>query len=458
MKTLKDFILEQRGDIISDDAIYYVIAKHKYGNNSVTIKWDKDYNIKNLNGTDKRKALIKAIKDKTPRILQDQRELIPRKYWDLTSLIGETEKQLMSQDYYTMMKYMRENNKRQHDILSILECSNAKPYCDMDVYKRVYLDKYRPFTDYCSGTAFGVVPFEYSMYYPFRYDEWNHTLEQEDILEKYTYVSKCRFLSYFKAMGYKKCVVAMQHLQNQKFLYEIWRDNIDNAKDWMYIVNTPEQFKKYCDKLLPEFDNNKGLVIMRLQSNPLFHKRYQRLLKKCLDADQQKDFDELLEILDIESQTEYKEKLKEFNKKHNIEPYDIYGGSDDTLKLRPFKSDIDRDKVENYKEYFKKFLENVPKEYDSALKDEKYHKHFIIFSILDVLMKKWDKKILEDIDVEYYNLKKAIEETLSNNKDYIKLDWFIYCYKPLVDELGLEKVQRYTDELGMTQFNDSRIK
>lgn len=53
---------------------------------------------------------------------------------------------------------------------------------------------------------------------------------------------------------------------------------------------------------------------------------------------------------------------------------------------------------------------------------------------------------------------KAIEETLSNNKDYIKFDWFIYCYKPLVDELGLEKVQRYTDKLGMTQFNDSRIK
>ena len=434
MKTLQDFILEQRGDIISDNAVYYKIAMHKYKRPQVKPYWDKDYNINNLSGPDKRKALIKAIKDKTPRILQDQRELIPRKYWDLTSLIGETEKQLMSQDYYTMMKYMRENNKRQHDILTIFECSNDKPYCDMSVRKRLYLDKYRVFTDYCSGTAFGVVPFEYSMYYPFRYDEWNHTLEQEDILEKYTYVSKCRFLSYFKAMGYKKCVVAMQHLQNQKFLYEIWRDNIDNAKDWMYIVNTPEQFKKYCDKLLPKFNNNKGMVITRLQTNPMFYERYQKLLKKCLDADQRKDFDKLLEILDI------------------------YGGSDDTLKLRPFKSDIDRDKVNSYKEYFKKFLENVPKEYDSALKDEKYHKHFIIFSILDVLMKKWDKKILEDIDVEYYNLKKAIEETLSNNKDYIKLDWFIYCYKPLVDELGLEKVQRYTDELGMTQFNDSRIK
>lgn len=433
MKTLKDFILEQRGDIISDNAVYYKIAMHKYKRPQVKPYWDKDYNINNLSGPDKRKALIKAIKDKTPRILQDQRELIPRKYWDLTSLIGETEKQLMSQDYYTMMKYMRENNKRQHDILTIFECSNDKPYCDMSVRKRLYLDKYRVFTDCCCA-AFGVVPLEYSMFYPFRFDEWDHAAEKEDIAEKYAWVSKCRFLSYFKAMGYKKCVVAMQYLPAQKFLYEIWRDNINNAKDWMYIVNTPEQFKKYCDKLLPKFNNNKGMVITRLQTNPMFYERYQKLLKKCLDADQRKDFDKLLEILDI------------------------YGGSDDTLKLRPFKSDIDRDKVNSYKEYFKKFLENIPKEYDSALKDEKYHKHFIIFSILDVLMKKWDKNILEDIDVEYYNLKKAIEETLSNNKDYIKFDWFIYCYKPLVDELGLEKVQRYTDKLGMTQFNDSRIK
>lgn len=138
---------------------------------------------------------------------------------------------------------------------------------------------------------------------------------------------------------------------------------------------------------------------MRLQTNPLFYKRYQRLLYKCLDKDQQKDFDELLKILDIESQTEYKKALQKFNKEHNVKPYDVHGGSDDTIKLRPFKSDIDRDKVDDYKEYFKKFLENIPREYDSALKDEKYHKHFIVFSILDVLMKKWDKKILEDIDV-----------------------------------------------------------
>lgn len=103
MKSLQKFLFEQRGDIMSDDAIYYVIAKHKYGNNSVATKWDENYHIKNLSRSDKRKALIKAIKDNTPRILQDQKELIPRKYWDLTSLIGETEKQLMSRDYYTMM-------------------------------------------------------------------------------------------------------------------------------------------------------------------------------------------------------------------------------------------------------------------------------------------------------------------------------------------------------------------
>ena len=85
MKSLQKFLFEQRGDIISDDAVYYEISMHKYKRPQVKPYWDKDYNIKNLSGSEKRKALIKAIKDNTVSILQDQRELIPLQIKNLTT-------------------------------------------------------------------------------------------------------------------------------------------------------------------------------------------------------------------------------------------------------------------------------------------------------------------------------------------------------------------------------------
>lgn len=52
MKSLQKFLFEQRGDIISDDAVYYKISMHKYKRPQVKPYWDKDYNIKNLSGSD----------------------------------------------------------------------------------------------------------------------------------------------------------------------------------------------------------------------------------------------------------------------------------------------------------------------------------------------------------------------------------------------------------------------
>ena len=54
MKSLQKFLFEQRGDIMSDDAVYYEISMHKYKRPQVKPYWDKDYNIKNLSGSEKR--------------------------------------------------------------------------------------------------------------------------------------------------------------------------------------------------------------------------------------------------------------------------------------------------------------------------------------------------------------------------------------------------------------------
>ena len=48
-------------------------------------------------------------------------------------------------------------------------------------------------------------------------------------------------------------------------------------------------------------------------------------------------------------------------------------------------------------------------------------------------------------------------DIMSDDAVYYEISMHQYK-RPLINELSLEKVQRYTDKLGMTQFNDSRIK
>ena len=48
-------------------------------------------------------------------------------------------------------------------------------------------------------------------------------------------------------------------------------------------------------------------------------------------------------------------------------------------------------------------------------------------------------------------------DIMSDDAVYYEISMHKYK-RPQVNELSLEKVQKYTDKLGMTQFDDNRIK
>ena len=81
----------------SDEAILYKIGKYKFNSrrNSLSDETLKKYDI---NKDNPRSGIIRWMKDVTAKLLPDNEEIIHRKHWDLDSLIGETEKQLMHLD------------------------------------------------------------------------------------------------------------------------------------------------------------------------------------------------------------------------------------------------------------------------------------------------------------------------------------------------------------------------
>jgi hypothetical protein len=453
-----DSINESSDSPTSDNAIYYKIGMHKY-------LWAKHFKSRfekltrkyNISGDHKRAGIIAYAKDVCVPILKASEEVIPRDKWDLDGLIGETEYQLMHPHYWTLTEFCLSENKRLRDVLTVFECSNSKPYVDSKIRKNLFLDRYRAFTDCACISNPGIIPLECSQYYPYRYDEWDHFAEKPDIAKKYTWVCAARFLTYVKKMGYKHVVVVMQTPYTQEWAQMLYDKNIEGAQSWLHIVNTPEFDKKMIAKYKKEYNNHLGLMHMRILQVPEFSERYRRLLKGCLGADDKREFEKLEDILKIESRSEREQKLAEFNKEHDVQDYEPTKGFSGSFKLLDRDSSTTKSKVEGYESYVKKHLGGLEQAYKDAQEDDKkWHKHRVVFTVLDLLMDKDKDKLTSDPDSEYWNMYKAIHNLCDNNKDIKQLNTYCYCYAPLMQDISKESVQKYTNKLGITMFWDDR--
>lgn len=441
----------------SDNAIYYKIGLHKW-------HWAEHFKSRfesinrkyNIHGSHKRAGIIAYAKDVCTKILPSAQEIIGRDKWDLDGLIGETEYQLMHPHYWTVTSWILKTHKRKRDVLTIFECSNSKPYVVSRIREKVFLNKYRAFSDMACISNPGIIPLEHSQYYPYRYDEWDHFAEKPDIAKKYTWVCAARFLAYVKKLGYKHVVVMMQTPYTQEWAQMLYDNNIEGCKSWLHIVNNPEFDKKILAKYKHKYNNAEGLTHMRMLQFPETIERYRLLLKQSLNADDKKEFEKLMKILKIDSKTEREEKLAEFNKEHDVEPYEPEKGTSDTFGLLDANSASTQSKVKEYKGYVKKQLEGLEKAYEEAKEEKKWHKHRVVFTVLDFLMDKNDDKLIDDPDTEYWNMWKAVHDLCDDNNDIVKLNSYCYCYKPLMDDIGKEAVQKYTNKLGITMFWDKR--
>ena len=441
----------------SDNSIYYKIGLHKW-------HWAEHFKSRfnainrkyNIHGSHKRAGIIAYAKDVCTKILPSSQEIISRDKWDLDGLIGETEYQLMHPHYWTLTSWILKTHKRKRDVLTIFECSNSKPYVVSRIREKVFLNKYRAFSDMACISNPGIIPLEHSQYYPYRYDEWDHFAEKPDIAKKYTWVCAARFLAYVKKLGYKHVVVMMQTPYTLEWAQMLHDNNIEGCKDWLHIVNDPAFDKKILAKYKSKYNNAAGLTHMRMLQFPETIDRYRMLLKQSLDADGKKEFEELMKILKIDSKTEREEKLAEFNKEHDVEPYEPEKGTSDTFGLLDADKATTQAKVKEYESYVKKCLEKLPDAYEEAKEEKKWHKHRVVFTVLDLLMDKNDDKLIDDPDTEYWNMWKAVHNLCDNNKEIERLNSYCYCYKPLMDDLDKKAVQKYTNRLGITAFWDER--
>ena len=434
MISLYSYILESSNPT-SDDAILYKIAKYKFNSHRTLMSagsggvnnFEKIVKKYHIDKDNPRPGLIRYAKDVMPKLLPDNEEIIHRKDWSLHTLNGETELQLLHPDYWTISQYIAKNHKRKHDILTIFECSNSKPYASNKILKNAYLDKYGVFTDFACMSNPGVIPLEFSQYYPYRFDEWDHDAENDDIAEKYCIVNEQRFLTYVKNMGYKDVIVLMQNPHTQICFDKAYKENADGCKDWLHIV-TDKRFHTELDKKYKaKFNNNEGLVITRMLNLPFTKEAYERTLKSCLNESEKKEFDELQKLIKDND----KEEIRKWNEEHGWTPIDYEKGIK-TVKFEKYTetSNVVEKEVNKFKTWIEEKLSKI--KYDEDIK--KFYENEVYFTVLDCLLEYYKDKEIDDPDTQYWNMKAALKKV----KGLGEFGNYCFYYKPIVDKLDLD--------------------
>lgn len=453
MKSLFNFIIESAPK--TDNTIYYKIGLNKFNwlKGSAKERATRKYNI---SGDHFRQGVISYAKDVMVPILPDNEEIIHRDKRDLPGLIGETEKQLMHPDYWTMTEYILSKHKKKHDILTLFECSNAKPYSSNRTIRKLFLDKYGVFTDFASISNPGIIPMEYSHFYPYRYDEWDHFAEKPDIAEKYVKINASRFLHYVKTLGYKHVFVIMQHPAPQKALKWLHDNDIEGCSKWLTLVIDGQFRDKIEAKLKSKFGSDSGLYITRMINAPDVREHYENLLKKELNEEDKEKLEELQKICkEYKGQTK-REKLNEFNEKNGYMGIDNTKGTKDSFK-RLTEDDTDSSMVSKYYKFVQSFNDKLEDRIKSVGESKEYHKNRIYFTVLDLLLDYHkDTDIIDDPDTRYWSMKAAIDKL--KNPDLVNICEYMYYYKSSLKELGIkeEDIIKSSDKLGVTQTKDDR--
>lgn len=447
-------------EAISNQTLYFRtgVLRLAQGAPDVVQNMKKKYNIPEPTSSRFRSAVIKAGRDMNPTIVNPDAEPINRDDWDLTGLTGACERQLMHPHYWSMMDCMCDNLKRKRDILTILECSITKPYYNNSIIS-YYWRRYRAFSDFGAQVSCGIAPYSMSKYYPFRWNEWNHADETEDLAYKYALVSAKRFLKYVKALGYKHVIVLMQSEQAQAGLDYLYKANIDNCQDWMTIISTKEWRNRNINRYKKFYDgpSYKGLGKSRLMNMTDTKNAYKKTLKSLLDKDQLKDFEDNLEpILKLDGE-KFKKAMNKFDEEHGVIPYikisQDMGGKcklHDPKTCKPTQGMVKF--VQNKLKKLADGAEGYVKHHDkNNLRDDRY-----IFTTLDFLLDYYDASDpkhpnfdfftkCKDVDVDYWAMYNALAAEFAKD-DNTTDAWarvpgvnYLWYYRPVTDAMKMNK-------------------
>lgn len=419
MKSLNEYIPIQESLGTSDEAILYRLGIYVL-NAMEPSRIERVKKRYHLPGSG-RAGVLKYMRENSVPVLDRSEELIPRRSWDLDSLYGETELQLMHPDYYKATNLMLKQHKRKHDVLTIFQCSSKKPYNTNLLYTSDITKPYGEFSDFACISNPGIVPYEFSGHYPFRYDEWSVTAEQKlkDILNmthKYRIVNLCRLCRFKRETGYKKIISFIPNPMKNWVFDTAIKYNVDGAKDWCAVTITDELFKR-CQKAYPQLG---GLIKTRLIRFPMVINAYLRHLKKVTDD---------------------KEGLEKAIKKRHEELKE----SLDEPKYRMMKSITYTEVMDKFKKSIKDNMEDPS--VDKGSNNLLYKSYY--WTCLDLLLIGLDGNLVEDIDHDYWDLM----EKLGNDKDFVKIGKFLFAYKPLLenDDIKESDIEQEALKLKLTQ-------
>lgn len=276
---------KKAGSGTTDDALYYRMGRFKFYWAANKSRMEGIANKYNIRGANKRAGLIAWQKDVAYPLCPEELEAIPRKDWELDILDGVSEDALYHKHYDIWWDYIYKHHKPRHQVLTVFECSNQKPYCYVGSI-RYYPTRWSDWTDFAS-MDYGIQQWEFVNMYPSRWDEWDHYKEDARIQYLYAEKTKERILEYHKNFPqYKKIIFICQNNHPQRPVNELWADNTDNFRDWA-IVLTDDDFRKGIRAAYPDMEE--GILIQRTLNTDYTHKKYAEALASCYSNPKDKE-------------------------------------------------------------------------------------------------------------------------------------------------------------------------
>ncbi len=345
-----------------------------------------------------RAGVLKFAHDKLVPLINESEELIPRSDWKLDELFGETELQLLHPDYYKATNLVFGDMKRKHDILCVFQCSAKKPYSSNQFIRMNFYNPYKDRADFACISNPGIVPFEYSAHYPFRYDEWSIPNEKRlkeilNMTHKYRIVNLCRFLRYVCEMGYKRVIVTIPNKMKDWIFQTAISNNVEGAADWCRLVLTDKWRQDVAEEYGPRF-KQPGMIETRSYAIRATRDQFVRYLQWAEGGPSPADSNQV-------------------NTSFQSPGYRVL------------------DEV-TYSDVIKHFSEHISGfGSESNPKEPLYRKYY--WTALDLVLLGLDGNLTKDIDKDYHKIKYDLDRTPA----FEKIGEFIYVYKSLCERDGV---------------------
>lgn len=238
--------------MLTEFEIYLRLARNTLGHK----KSSKVLSSKEVRAIETDQEYVDYIRRKKPPILPDSEEVIKRKDWDLDGLVGASEKQVYHPHFEVLKQHFFETFRPKHKIAFCMLCSNAKPYYDSAMISG-YMKACQGKADMYILSNPGVIPIEHSNMYPFRYYEWNETLETPESKAIYLQSVYDRTFEWFTHFHYDHLFCCIKPGETSDALARLGEEGL------LQIPNVIDQaWLEMLLKIYPQF-RNIGLVKMR---------------------------------------------------------------------------------------------------------------------------------------------------------------------------------------------------